>query len=133
LGRGKRRRRAEGHRGRPLDHHHDGARGDGREGLRWELEEEGWRLLPPGRAAVPLTARDFTILKSLLQVRGRILRRVDLIVALGEDPLEFDQRRLDKEMSRLRQKVQAETGLELPVQTVDGIGYVFTAEAALKP
>ena len=58
---------------------------------------------------------------------------MDLIVALGEDPLEFDQRRLDKEMSRLRQKVQAETGLELPVQTVDGIGYVFTAEAALKP
>jgi len=100
---------------------------------RWILEEEGWRLVPPGRAAVPLNTRDFTILKSLIQVRGRPVLRLDLIASLGENPLEFDQRRLDKEMSRLRQKVHAETGLELPVQTVHGIGYVFTAEAAMKP
>ncbi len=57
---------------------------------------------------------------------------MDLIASLGENPSEFDQRRLDKEMSRLRQKVHAEIGLELPVQTVHGIGYVFTAEAILK-
>ena len=49
---------------------------------------------------------------------GRPGRRQELIAALGEDPIDFDPRRLDKEISRLRQKVQAETGFDLPVQTM---------------
>ena len=99
----------------------------------WVLDTERWRLAPPGREALAVSAHDLTILKVLMQARGRPVRRQDLIAALGEDPDAFDQRRLDKDMSRLRQKVHAEAAVELPVQTVHGIGYVFTGDGSLIP
>ena len=77
---------------------------------RWVLDAVGWKLVPPGREPIPLGGRDFAALKTLMQARGRPVRRQELIAALGEDPIDFDPSRLDKEISRLRQKVQAETG-----------------------
>jgi len=100
---------------------------------RWVLETVGWKLVPPGREPVSLGGYDFAVLKALMQARGRPVRRRALIAVLGEDPVDFNERRLDKEISRLRRRVQAQTGVDLPVQTAHGIGYVFTAECALKP
>jgi len=96
---------------------------------RWALDTVGWKLLPPGREAVQLAPHDFTILQTLMQARGRVVPRRELILALGGDPSAFDQRKLDKDLSRLRQKVESEVGIELPVHTIRRSGYVFTAES----
>ncbi len=98
----------------------------------WALDTVGWKLLPPGREGVTLAPHDFRILQALMQARGRVVPRRELILALGGNPSAFDQRKLDKDLSRLRQKVQAEVGIELPVHTIRRSGYVFTAESSFR-
>ena len=99
---------------------------------RWVLDTADYRLFPPGRGPVPLTSLEFAVLRCLVQAHRHPVKRHELALAFGVNPDEFDRRRLDTEMSRLRRKVHAESGLELPVQTVQGVGYVFAADAVLK-
>jgi hypothetical protein len=44
------------------------------------------------------------------------------------DFLDYDQRRLDTQMRRLRRKVEEACGLQFPVTTLRGIGYHFYDE-----
>jgi len=99
---------------------------------RWVLDTAGYRLFPPGRGPVSLTSLEFALLRCLVQARRHPVRRKGLALAFGVNPDDFDRRRLDTEMSRLRRKVQTESGIELPVQTVQGVGYVFAAEAVFQ-
>jgi DNA-binding response OmpR family regulator len=55
----------------------------------------------------------------------RVVTRREIIQALGHDFLDYDQRRLDSQMRRLRRKVEQECGLELPVSTLRSVGYRF--------
>jgi len=89
---------------------------------RWKLYGSPPRLVPPGLSAVPLSPQDYTVLRTLAN-GGECVRRQDIVAALGEDYLQYDQRRLDTQMRRLRRKVEQACGLRLPVATVRGVGY----------
>ncbi|MBV8621064.1 MAG: helix-turn-helix domain-containing protein [Curvibacter sp.] len=71
------------------------------------------------------------MLRTLMATAGHPVSRRRVIEGLGEDFLEYDQRRLDSQLRRLRQKVRREAGRELPINTIHSRGYVFAALGAL--
>jgi PAS domain S-box-containing protein len=96
----------------------------------WKLGSSPPRLIPPGLSAVPLSSQDYTVLLALA-TGGPCVRRQAIVKALGEDYLQYDRRRLDTQMRRLRRKVEQACGLQLPVATVRGVGYRVFHEIAL--
>ena len=82
----------------------------------------GIETFPTERGA---TARDVIDYLVRNQSTGRLVSRRDIVEALGEDYLQYDQRRLDTQMRRLRRKVQEQSGVKLPVATMRGLGYRF--------
>ncbi|WP_332775545.1 response regulator transcription factor [Polaromonas sp.] len=98
----------------------------------WVLELGPRRLLPPGFRAIPLSQQDVTVLQVLMAEPGKIISRQDIVRALGEDFMIYDQRRLDTQMRRLRRKAEQATGVALPVNTARNAGYRFYAEAEIR-
>ena len=99
----------------------------------WTLNISRRELISPAGNAVPLSARDYAIMRALVEDAGETVTRKALVEALGGDYTRFDQRRLDTQMRRLRKKVFDQTQIELPVNTVHSIGYVFSAPVSLAP
>lgn len=92
----------------------------------WMLQSSPRQLVSPGGVPVPLSAQDFLVLKALA-LGGECVTRQTIVTALGGDYFEYDQRRLDTQMRRLRRKVQELTGEDLPVSTLRAVGYCFHA------
>ncbi len=102
---------------------------------------DGWRLgggartLSYGQAlpALPLTDLQSRLLLGFRQVPvGQTVGREVLITALGQDAHEADPHRLETLVSRLRQKVRAHWGQDLPLQAVPGQGYALTQPIAFE-
>jgi len=99
----------------------------------WILELGPRRLVPPGGGAISLSQQDTTVLQVLMAEPERIVSRQQIVQSLGEDFLDYDQRRLDTQIRRLRRKTEQATGLPLPVNTARNAGYRFFANAAVRP
>ena len=99
----------------------------------WKLYGSPPRLVPPGLSAVPLSAQDYAVLLALAKGAGSVVHRRTIVEALGEDYLQYDQRRLDTQMRRLRRRVEQAGGLQLPVATVRAVGYRFFQPLELCP
>jgi PAS domain S-box-containing protein len=93
----------------------------------WRLSASPPRLIPPGFAPIALSAQDYRVLLALA-TGGKTVSREAIVNALGENFFEYDQRRLDTQMRRLRRKVEEACGLQLPVTTLRGIGFHFYDE-----
>lgn len=98
---------------------------------RWSLDSLRWVLHTPQGRQVSLTYREMLILDALSHSPGRVIVRDVMIQALGFNPADYDVRRLEILVRRLRTKVSNETGLPLPITTVHGAGYAFTAPIRL--
>lgn len=102
----------------------------------WVLDAARWILSTPAfiplGPSIRLSAQDFLILKTLVKHCKQPVTRRQLVAALGKNYLDYDQRRLDTQMRRLRRKVLAVSGLELPIRTIHAVGYMFSAEAELR-
>jgi DNA-binding response OmpR family regulator len=96
---------------------------------RWGLLKDGWRLQLPSGEVLPLSETEFRLLQVLLAARGEAVDRRAIVVELGHSLAYYDLRRLDVLVSRLRQKVQQQFGVELPLRTVHGVGYAFVGAA----
>jgi PAS domain S-box-containing protein len=94
---------------------------------RWRLSASPPQLIPPGFTPIALSAQDYTVLLALA-TGGESVSRKTIVSALGGDFLDYDQRRLDTQMRRLRRKVEQACGLRLPVTTLRGVGYRFYDE-----
>lgn len=92
----------------------------------WVLQSTPRQLVSPEGLPVPLSAQDFLVLKALA-LGGECVTRQAIVAALGGDYLEYDQRRLDTQMRRLRRKVKELTDQDLPVSTLRAVGYCFHA------
>lgn len=93
----------------------------------WRLSGSPPRLIPPGFSPIPLSAQDYKVLLALA-TGGQCVSRQAIVSALGENFLDYDQRRLDTQMRRLRRKVGEACGLQFPVTTLRGEGYRFYDE-----
>lgn len=101
--------------------------------LRWVLDVNRGELVPPGKVPIPLTAQGVTVLAAIAAGKGQPVDRRNIVEALGEDYLLYDQRRLDTQVHQLRKAVFDAAGLELPIRTVRNRGYQFTVEVETVP
>lgn len=101
------------------------------------LEFEGWRLdlakreltAPDGRL-VDLTGGEFDLLVSFVEHPQRTLSRDQLLdLTRGRSSAPFD-RSVDIQVSRLRQKIEADAKDPKLIKTVRGIGYIFSTRVA---
>lgn len=97
----------------------------------WQIDGLRWVLRTPQGDKVPLVYREVLILSELSHSPGNGVPREVLISALGFNPQDYDVRRLESMIRRLRTKVAVETKLTLPLNTIHGIGYSFTAPIRL--
>lgn len=93
---------------------------------RWLLQASPRQLVPPGFAPIALSGQDYTVLRALA-TGGDSVTREAIVRALGEDWFDYDQRRLDTQMRRLRRKVEEACGLSLPITTLRSVGFRFHA------
>lgn len=90
----------------------------------WRLSGAPPSLTPPGARPIALSAQDYLVLKTLAS-GGQVVSRKKIVAALGHNYLEYDQRRMDSQIRRLRRKVEQSCNMELPVATIRGVGYRF--------
>jgi two-component system, OmpR family, response regulator len=74
-----------------------------------------------GDALVDLTATEFKLLHVLLEFRGRVLGRSELIEQLRDDAYHVTERTVDTHVRRIRAKLRP-CGVD-PIETVHGVGY----------
>jgi len=98
----------------------------------WTLEVGPRRLLIAGAPAVPLSQQDLLVLRCLMSRPGENISRRQIIEELGFDYLDYDQRRLDTQMRRLRRRVEDVSGQTLPVKTLRNSGYCFYQPAKVQ-
>lgn len=98
----------------------------------WALDVVAWSLHAPGGCVVKLTRSEHTLLHALAARAGQAVPRNDLILALGHSPSYYDPRRMEALVRRLRAKIADAMGLALPLDTVHGFGYAFTAAIELR-
>lgn len=92
----------------------------------WRIDTDGWDLLAPCGKRVTLTATERLLLTCLLDARGEVVERETLIAALGHRTDYYSDHRLDVVVSRLRRKVIARTGQQLPLRTLHGRGLMIS-------
>ncbi len=100
--------------------------------LRWVLDAIRGELIPPGKTPVPLTAQGTVVLAAIAGGRGEPVDRRCIVAALGEDFLQYDQRRLDTQVHQLRKAVLDGSGVELPLRAIRNHGYQFLADVEIK-
>ncbi len=94
----------------------------------WALDEGASKLQVPGGACVALTHQEALFLQRALRDAGRVVTRDLLLGDLGKANTLANLRNLDNFAARLRRKVLAQTGVELPLRSAYGEGYVFRGD-----
>ncbi len=92
----------------------------------YKLDLGAWLLYAPDGSEVTLTTAEFNLLSALLQHRGQVLSRDQLMNAIKGRDWESYDRAVDSLVSRLRNKVPAPEGRSHYIRTVHGIGYAFS-------
>lgn len=98
----------------------------------WRFERDLWRLTAPGGGVVTLSRTDYHVLAPLIAHPGTPVSRTDLLANREPGTAIDDARGLDLIVFRLRRKVERETGEQLPVLSVRGVGYVFAGKARVR-
>lgn len=97
---------------------------------RWQLDTLQWRLTAPNGREIRLTRAECALLAELTRAPGQMVSREVLRRALGY-PVDYDPRRMEILVRRLRNKITAESGLEHPIETVHARGFAFTAPVSV--
>lgn len=102
------------------------------------LEFANWRLFPASRRLLDfegnelsLSASEYTLLLAFVHQPQRVLARELLLqYTKNDDLLPFD-RRIDVQISRLRQKIEVDKHKPVLIKTIRNGGYLFTAPVKL--
>ena len=92
-------------------------------GKQWQFEPVGGFIVAPNDVRVRLSVSEGQLLRALLAKGGAPCVDAELAIALGLFPEEYDKHRTEVIVSRLRAKVERESGLSLPLHSVRGVGY----------
>lgn len=84
------------------------------------------RLSSPVGLDVPLTTGEFDMLLVFLRSAGRVLTRETLMDQTRNRSLEAFDRAIDAQIVRLRKKIETDPKAPALIQSVRGVGYVFT-------
>lgn len=92
----------------------------------WVLNTLNWTLKAPNGKFVQLTRSEVLVLSELASTVGHALDRETLIGCLGQKPENYDWRRMEILIRRLRNKCESLLDCSLPLRTVHGFGYALT-------
>lgn len=99
---------------------------------RWLLNETRWLVITPLGVPVKLTSTEIRFLLPLMQTPGQTVDRRALIDSLGHKSDYYDARRMEIMVRRLRKKIETLGGVTLPLETIYGQGYAFTANGGVE-
>ena len=92
----------------------------------WEFIKTEWKLITPSNVEIPLTHLETLLIDILASNNGEPVRRKDIIsTALNQNPMAYDERRLEAIISRLRRKISKYYALSQPIKVAHSIGYSF--------
>ncbi|MDR2195284.1 MAG: response regulator transcription factor [Gallionellaceae bacterium] len=91
----------------------------------WILSPLRSELSPPGQPPISLTGWEMMFLQALTSMPTLRADRDTLIRALGKNPLVYDPRALEANISRLRRKLPQLADGRNPLQAIRGVGYQF--------
>lgn len=92
----------------------------------WRFSPQKLQLTPPAGPALTLTHNESILLQTLIRGGPGPVSRRELVEALGGSYLDFDERRLEIGMSRLRRKLlSGSKGTEV-IRAARGVGYQLT-------
>lgn len=89
----------------------------------WQYEPGGGFIVAPNGVRIRLSVSEGQLLRALASKAGTPCADAELAIALGLFPEEYDKHRTEVIISRLRAKVERESGLSLPLRSVRGVGY----------
>lgn len=92
----------------------------------WRLDPATRILHAPRHGTLEINDREMTLLKLLAARADHCVERPVIAEAFGTDWLSYDERLLDKMVSRLRRKWHDAAACDLPLKTIHGAGYCFT-------
>lgn len=92
----------------------------------WQLDTTRREVISPRGMQAPLTNTEYLLMLQLAQAAPEVASRRALVEALGHDYLQFDERRIEAAISRLRKKLQDDDG-DSPLRSARTQGYVFAA------
>jgi DNA-binding response OmpR family regulator len=95
-------------------------------GLTLDLEN---RRTFKGNEEIPLTSKEFEIIRILMENPGKVYKRNDLLTAVWGEEFPGDERTVDVHVRRLREKIESDAGNPTYVHTRWGIGYYFSVSA----
>lgn len=94
-----------------------------------------WRLYPASRRVfnqdhqeLSLSAGEYDLLFTFVQQPQRVLERENLLQITKGDSLNPLDRRVDVQISRLRQKIEVDAKRPVLIKTIRNGGYMFTAQ-----
>lgn len=92
----------------------------------WVLDLDKRGLQSPEGEDVRLTRGEFELLSALVENKGRVLTRDNLLDHLNHREWDPSDRTVDVLIGRLRRKIEANPKDPTLIMTVHGVGYVFT-------
>lgn len=92
----------------------------------WVLNTVRWEVRTPNKLEIELTRSEFALLRCFVDKPGVVVTRNDIIRGLGFSPIDYDNRRLEVMLRRLRKKIEDAGVVKFPLQTVYGVGLAFT-------
>lgn len=103
--------------------------GTGVQPAAWRLDKAQACLVAPDGQSVPLTSRELELLTCLMQARGGLVTKQQVLQATGDTDVHTGEayHRIESMLSRLRRKTRDTTGQQLPVRAVFGRGLAFVA------
>ncbi len=94
----------------------------------WILDRGRRQLTSPTGEDIPLTTGEYDLLTVFLDHTGRVLTRDYLMDQTRGRVWEVFDRTIDAQVSRLRRKIEQNVQRPKLLQSVRGVGYVFTAK-----
>jgi len=80
-----------------------------------------------------LTAMEFRLLEALVKAPNRVLNREQLLEKARADALHVNDRAIDIQIARIRQKIGDDTKEPRLIKTARSIGYMFACETEILP
>lgn len=91
----------------------------------WQLNSSQLELITPDGKSIQLSHNECCLLGAAANANGNLVSRKALIEALGQEAWNYDERRLETMISRLRRKLIAYAPGGFPIRGVKGRGYLF--------
>jgi len=97
---------------------------------RWTLDRMRVQVYDENGNSCNLSAKEFRMLESLVNAPDRVLSREQILNQSRPDDYDITDRAVDVQVLRIRKKIGDTSDADSVIQTVRGIGYMFSTKTA---